>query len=682
MSNTSPGRPQPFAPDKLPTWTSAAICWLLGTGAILFMTATLCADELAARQLVSAGLWRRFVTFLGGTITPSATGLAVVELSLGWMTGVVALTSLALWIFAGWLRYRRGDRSLGAGMRNAGGAWLAWLALLLWLALWTFGISPGLQRLTLILLPFVLGLSAAVWLTRILLDATRGPSIDPPASTSPPLALIAAMLIFVGVFTWMNWQLYWSLRLPHGDSAMYEEHLWNLTHGKGFRSYLDQGLFLGEHLQVIHLLLLPLHWLWPSQLLLELCESIALALVAVPVYQIALRHSGRRHAALSLAVAVLFYFPLHFLEISIDLKTFRPIGLGIAPLLFAIDRIETKRFRSAAALLLLALSAQEDYSLVLAPLGIWTLLHFARRDRDSAGVWFGAGLFVFSTAYFLLAVLVVIPAFRAGADVHYAQYFGELGNTPGDLARRMLSDPGAILSQWFSVRTLFYLLAMLAPLGGLSLLSPGRLFVAAPLAGILALMQLSADEGGAQILIPFHHFHAPLVPFVLWSAAAGLGGRTAERGTSPALGRLALASAVFVGVWFTNSPAGIGCWDRDSPGYWRTRYVPDDRAALFPLVFVQIPRNARVASTDFVHPRFTHHERSYDYSQYPRRVANYERRVPDDTDYIVIDTRHPYSWIHSPDDVPELREQPERWELLPDETRGYFIVLKRRQTTP
>ncbi|HUG18212.1 MAG TPA: hypothetical protein VMM56_04505, partial [Planctomycetaceae bacterium] len=119
-------------------------------------------------------------------------------------------------------------------------------------------------------------------------------------------------------------------------------------------------------------------------------------------------------------------------------------------------------------------------------------------------------------------------------------------------------------------------------------------------------------------------------------------------------------------------------WDPHSEFYWKSLYVPGRRAELFPQVLSQIPESARVASTDFVHPRFTHYERSYDYSQYARKVSGYELRVPDDTDYIVIDTRHRYSWIHTPAEVPELRDQPDRWELLPDNTEGYFIVLKRK----
>ncbi len=89
--------------------------------------------------------------------------------------------------------------------------------------------------------------------------------------------------------------------------------------------------------------------------------------------------------------------------------------------------------------------------------------------------------------------------------------------------------------------------------------------------------------------------------------------------------------------------------------------------------------DARVASTDFVHTRFTHHERSYDYSGYLRKVAGYEDRVPDDTDYIVIDTSHRYSTIKRPEDVRELQREPQNWELIDDRTGGLFIILKRRK---
>ncbi|MBX3442064.1 MAG: hypothetical protein KF774_06635 [Planctomyces sp.] len=141
---------------------------------------------------------------------------------------------------------------------------------------------------------------------------------------------------------------------------------------------------------------------------------------------------------------------------------------------------------------------------------------------------------------------------------------------------------------------------------------------------------------------------------------------------------LALAFAVATGAFVGSHPLSLMFWDPGRSRHWRELYVPDERPRQFAKIAGMIPPTARVASTDFVHPRYTHFERSYDYSDYPRRVAGYEDRVPDDTDYIVIDTRHPYSRIRSPDQVRELQREPYAWELLPDVTDGHFIVLKRR----
>ncbi|HID24587.1 MAG TPA: DUF2079 domain-containing protein [Planctomycetaceae bacterium] len=199
-----------------------------------------------------------------------------------------------------------------------------------------------------------------------------------------------------------------------------------------------------------------------------------------------------------------------------------------------------------------------------------------------------------------------------------------------------------------------------------------------------------------QFLVPYHHFHAPVVPIVFWAAAAGLGNLSHVRVWSAPLrawlskearkqrllrfaSHFGWTSALAVGLFFTLTPLGIPFWDPYSTWHWRKLYVPGRRAELFPRVFRLIPKDACVASTDFVHPRFTHHRRSYDYSHYRRRVSGYRPTVPDDTDYIVIDTQHPYSDIKRPDQVRELREHPDQWELLPDTTDGYFIVLKRKR---
>ncbi len=427
----------------------------------------------------------------------------------------------------------------------------------------------------------------------------------------------------------MNWQLYRSLRLPHGDSAMYEEHLWNLLHGKGFRSYLDQGIFLGEHVQVIHVLLVPLYLLWPSQLLLELCDSLLLAACCFPVYWMARRHAGQSKPAIWLAAACLLYFPLQFLDIGIDWKTFRPNGLGIPVLLFALDQLERRRYKTFCLLAAVALSAQEDFAIVLAPLGVWIALAMGlsrqspalaggdqpRTDRvdpaaDRAATsrinWrvfiFGAGLAVVSVVYLFVATRVVMAYFRHGQEIHYAGYFTRFGKTLPEIAQTMLTRPALLWEAFGNAHSAEYALLLLAPLGFLPLFSPGRLAVALPLFLTFCLNEV--------IDSPFHHVHAAAVPILLWSAAAGLGvvsRRAFPRGAvvdeasadvdsnaateSRALwwGRFAGVSAFVTGIFFGLSPLSINFWDRDSGFYWRDHYVVDKRAEVFDRVLEEIP---------------------------------------------------------------------------------------------
>ena len=279
----------------------------------------------------------------------------------------------------------------------------------------------------------------------------------------------------------------------------------------------------------------------------------------------------------------------------------------------------------------------------------------------------------------MLAVKVVIPYFRSGHAVHYTRYFSKFGATSSEVVYNLLTQPGLVLSELLTPENAIFALALLVPLAFLPLFSPGRLAVGLPLFGALCLNEIARD--------PQHHFHAPLVAILYWAAAAGLSRvvlwyhwlrqdpRVERETISPVAGftaRWVCGCALATGFFFSLGPLGMTFWDPGSGGNWQVKYVPGKRAELFPRVLEQIPADSRVASTDFVHPRFTHYLRSYDYS-------GYRPIVPADTDYIVIDVKGPYSEIRSPRDVKEYRDQPHEWELLPDQTEGLFIVLKRRK---
>ena len=524
--------------------------------------------------------------------------------------------------------------------------------------------------------------------------------------------VVLGMLAYVVVFTAMNWQLYWNLMLPHGDSAMYEEHLWNLTHGKGFRSYLDQGLFLGEHIQVVHVLLLPLYQIWPSHLLLELCQSIALAAGAYPVFAMARRATNSPHIGVFLAWSYLLYPPMQFLDIAIDFKTFRPEAFVIPAYLFALDQFERRRFKTAVMCLLIGLSAKEDYAIPVTLFGGWMVLTSckygfhpelsATSDSPTTRIirWkgltiekrraiCGLALMVLSVAYLLIATRLVMPYFRSGNELHYVRYFSKFGTSFGEVVLNMLTSPRVVFAGLTSATSIVYLLAIFVPLSFVPGWSLSRTLFTAPLLVLLCLNEVIQQDP-----FPRHHFQSSVIPLLFWSVTGALGKLhfsqpQANDGSSSAtwwqrlksphpeiMAALVLGSCLVATITSGQSPLSIKFWDPGSIAYWKKNYLRSPRAQAAELLLAKIPRTARVASTDFIHTHLTHCERSYDYSHYPRAVANYEDRVPADTDWIVIDTGHRYSDIHDPSQVRELQREPERWELLDWDTAGYFIVLR------
>jgi uncharacterized membrane protein len=721
--------PPPEALQPRPNWLGAGAMLVLGVTAAGFLSHAILEEEALAAAYLSTRGWQALVKVFGGELSIRSQALLTAVVPSGPVYGVVGGMTLATWIGGAWFLARRSTTPFGHLLATwAVRGWRWWLLAVAWSATWLASLIVGWAGLTVFLArtsPLWVALFVNLWMAEWF--ALRRESIPAPGVPDPALAdrrawraVWAAVAVYTLVFTAMNWGLWANLQIPHGDSAMYEEHLWNVTHGKGFRSYLDQGLFLGEHIQVIHLFLLPLYVLWPSQLLMELCDSLIIALTAVPVYLIARRHTGSPRAAAYLAIATLLYFPLQYLDISIDFKTLRPSAFGVPLLLAAIDQMERRRWGGMTLFLALTLSVEEVFAIPVALVGLWLALSGSGADlrrtlpasaADAGSIGnvgrrnrlIGATICVLAGLYLLVAVKVAIPWFREGATVHYARYFTKFGETPGEILRNMLTQPGLVWGELINTSTCLYAMCLLAPLGFLPVLSPSRLAACLPMFLLLCLNELSRDPPG-----PFHHFHAPLLPLLLWSAAAGLE-RLARTGCASAPSRdaaslpvveqpcwntavcgarFALGCALLSGVAYTLSPCGTRFWDPGRivaarPTYWRSLYLPDARARAWTDVAPLIPPAAHVASTDFVHTRLTHCARSYDYSRYVRRVAGYEDRVPADTDYIVIDLQHPYSQsvvgaVQSADDVRELREEPGKWELLSPADNPYFVVLKRR----
>ncbi len=306
--------------------------------------------------------------------------------------------------------------------------------------------------------------------------------------------------------------------------------VWSTSHGRFLEMtdvHGDQISRLGAHFDPIVVLLVPLWWLWPSPELLLVVQAVAVALGAVPVYLLARKHLGSTRAGLVFAAVYLLYPPTQWLVVD----DFHPVALATPLLLAAIWFLDEERLVAFAVCAGAACLTKEQIGLVVAMLGLWFAV--SRGRRLAGGVVVAAG-----TAIAVLATAVVVPHFAPGGGSPFEGRYATVGGSPAGILRGAFEHPVRFAQAVTEHRDLSYLLDLLAPLGGLSLLSP---LLAASALPEVALNLLSDTR--TQTSIHFH-YTAGAIPGLV--AAAVLGAVTVKSRWPGAAPRLAAALVVVV----------------------------------------------------------------------------------------------------------------------------------------
>lgn len=523
--------------------------------------------------------------------------------------------------------------------------------------------------------PYAISLSLAGWLAAL---AIMRDSASTESLTRERWKVWIAALAFAAMLSVLAILQSRALHAPHGDTAMYEEHLWNVMHGKGFRSQLDDGrLFLGEHVEVIHLALIPIYLLAPSLETLNVCAAIGLSLGGPLVFKLGgLAGLGPRAAA-RLAFAWFLFFPVQYLALEASWKTFRPETLGVPILLAALVALEARRFGVMTLLLAVTLLVKEEYALVVAAVGFHLATRWLWAPAANRRIALGLVIAVGALGYLAVAMGWLIPLFRGGNVPHYTPYFASFGDSPSAILLEMLRHPDEIWRRLTRPDAARFLAALLSPLAFVPLASPGRALFATPIIGYLL---LGDREGMAE---PWFHFHGPIVPVLFWALPFGVA--NLGRWLRPApLAALVAGLCLVTGVWHGRTPLAWSFWDpfTGSPkrtvagrvlfepkgAYWRDVYLPGGRAKSFAEAFALINPTERVAATDYVRGRFTHHVAAHDYPTLRGHVTI------DDIDVIVLDKAEGW-WGRGPNN-------PDR-ELLacmndPQARPGRRLVLRGR----
>ncbi len=339
-------------------------------------------------------------------------------------------------------------------------------------------------------------------------------SINPRTSGSRTLRRVAWVGFFVLGLVAVTWAIA-SIRIDEvftahaQDTGNMWQTMWNVGHGHGFTMTFsntgEQVSRLAIHADYLLILLAPLSWFATSDALVAL-QALAAVAGAWFLWSAVIAITSRPSLGYALAAGYLLSGAVVY-----------PVLWQVHPVtflfLFGLAGIEAIVLRRRAWVLVmwfgLALITKENVGFLIGP--IWW--YFLRAyDRRRLAWWLlGIGL-AWSTAHFAW----FIPAARTDGTNHFAwaMYYGSLGETPGEILRRLLQ--GGELG-WRLMRPdhVVTALAMILPMVGLACLSPVALLALPAL-----LPHWLSDTKTVHTI--FHIAHVPAMVVLLIAGLDGL----------------------------------------------------------------------------------------------------------------------------------------------------------------
>lgn len=433
----------------------------------------------------------------------------------------------------------------------------------------------------------------------------------------PPILVGSLVVAFAVSFALMSAQrhrAFWTARFDLGNMV---QAVWSAANGGLLVStdgYGEQLSRLGGHVDPILALFAPLWWVWPSPHMLLVVQALVVATAAIPAYLLACRWIGRPGIAVAFAATPLLVPATQWAT----LFDFHPVTLALPFLLWAIWAAAAHHNVLFVVMIVLACSTKEHVGLAVMFLGIWMTFSLGRRR---AGPVTALGGLLWS----VIAVAVVIPAFAPEGGTSIAEdRYGALGSSPGGLLRSILTDPVLVAETIMTRDRMWFVLALLVPLAGLSLLSPLLALGALP---ELALNLLSSRPEQHSIE---YHYGAVMVPFLVAAAIDGYGRllRRHPRVFARRVCPVAIAGVAVASGWYWGP---LPFWQH-VPGGSVVRAeqfsLPSDRAVLREAIAV-IPDDAVVSAGNRLGAHLSAR----------RRILTFP--LVDDAEWVIVDRNRP-----------------------------------------
>jgi uncharacterized membrane protein len=341
---------------------------------------------------------------------------------------------------------------------------------------------------------------------------------------------------FSTLFSWLSVQRHEAYQSHAFDLGNMDQAVWNTLHGH-FLRFTDMAVGhqvltsrFAIHVEPILGLFAPLYLLHSGPETLLVAQAWVVGLGAIPAYLLARFALGRPWLALVFPAAYLLHPSLQ----NMLLDDFHAVALSACFLLWALYFYFTDRMPGFVIFAVLAGSTKEDVGLLVALLGVALLL---RRRPYAAFMTAVCGM-----GWFLISVLLIIPAFNPGGSSPYLGRYSYLGHGLSGILLGSIRHPRVVWHLLTSVPRVTYLDTILHPAGLVPLLGLPVLLLALP---AFAINMLSSDP---TMYSGFYQYSAELIPYVIAAAAVGTAAvtRAGEIWRTPAQRLLPIVLCVLV----------------------------------------------------------------------------------------------------------------------------------------
>lgn len=422
-------------------------------------------------------------------------------------------------------------------------------------------------------------------------------------------ALAVMIAVYAGFFGWLAVMRHKTFGSSAMDMGYTDQVVWNTIHGRLFEFTTLQGarfdlpldqfrrtdILLAFHVEPLLVPISLLYLLWSDPVALLLLQVLGVALGAWPTFLLARRRLSSNIAGLAFAAAYLLAPAIQGAIVA----DFHATALTASLFMLVLWALESRRWVVYWVALVGCLLAKEDIAMIGGMLGVW--LVWARRERLVGSVTVAV-----SALWLSFCVLVVLPHFNGLDGSPFMHRLAILGPTPRDSLRNALHEP-ILLWRWVTQPVILrYLAGLLAIGGGLSLLDPLTLLVAAPAVALNVFSTWGWTFSGGE------HYSADIVPFVIASSIVGAERTVRWLARAPKVNRLLIVRGIcgFVLV------LGGAQWWRNGIVPFGSRWQPlvdSEHARLGRAIVKAIPPQAAVSAQSNLYPHLSQREEAYWY---------------------------------------------------------------------